>query len=78
MPTIAGQNFPGEWEVEIKYTVDGMQHSQKLNCNVQGAPVIGDAANTITLDTRDGVGVLLDAAVTAWVDLIKTQYEACG
>ena len=78
MPTISGVNYPGTWEVELIYLIDAVEHKQKLNCEVQGTPSIGDDPSTITLETRDSVGVALDTAITAWANLLKpTMPSAC-
>jgi len=73
MPTINGQNYPGEYEVEILYSRSGIQHSMKLNCDVTTIPNIGDDPSTIMLDTRGGVAVALNTAVSAWVDLVRAK-----
>lgn len=68
-------NFPGPYEVEIFYTSEGRQHIQRLNCDTVSAPSVGDAPNTINLDTRDVVGVQLDTAVAAWALLIAGTFH---
>lgn len=60
-------NFPGEYEVEIRYTVSSLEHTQRLNCDVVSTPTPGDLPATIDLKTRGGGSVQLDTAVLAWV-----------
>lgn len=69
-------NFPGPYEVEIKYTTSGRQHTQRLNTNIDIPPSIGADPTTITLQTRDGVGVILDVAVKAFVNTIKVWFHS--
>lgn len=64
-------NFPGPFEVVIKYSVDGVNHLQNLNCNAVTPIGVGDLPADIDLQTRVGGTVALDAAVTAWVNLLK-------
>jgi hypothetical protein len=59
MPT----NFTGPYSVEIEYIVDGFTHKQNISCDVQGTPSIGDLPSTVTLETRDLVGLNLETAV---------------
>ncbi|AXH79573.1 MAG: hypothetical protein [Circular genetic element sp.] len=63
-------NFPGPYEIEIKYTVSGIQHVQRLNCQASPAPSVGDAPFGITLIGRDLSAVNLETWVNNWVTQI--------
>lgn len=64
-------NFPGPFEIEIISSVQGLEHKQRLNTQVQGAWNVGDPASSINLTRRDLTTVDSVTAVTAWVDLMK-------
>lgn len=68
-------NFPGPFEVEMRYTCSGRQHTARYNCDTQSAPTPGDAPSTILLDKRDAGTVALDTAVAAWVVLYKALFH---
>lgn len=68
-------NFPGPFEVELRYTCSGEQHTQRLNCDTQSAPTPGDAPSTILLDKRDAGTIALDTALTNWITLVKPFYH---
>ena len=70
------ENFPGPYEIELFYTIQGKTHIQRLNVDVQSAPAVGDAPTSITLETRDAAGIALNVAVTAWVNLHKVGYKS--
>jgi len=63
-------NFPGPYEIEMTYTTDGLQHIQRLNCDVQGSVNPGDPLSGITLETKDSVGLPILTAIDEWSDLI--------
>lgn len=63
-------NFPGPYQVRIKYEVLGRVHVQRLNCIVSGTPDPGDDASTISLTTKSGGTVSLTDAIDDWVALM--------
>ncbi len=71
---MATPNFPGPYEVEFTYTVTGITHTARLNCDVSGTPTPGDLPATIDLKLRSGGTVQLDTAVIAWINLIKFNF----
>lgn len=75
-------NYPGPYEIEITYEVTSggstLAHKQRLNVNVQGTPTPGTPATSITLQTRDGVGIALPTAVTAYAELMRALYNGAG
>ncbi len=68
-------NFPGPYEVELRYTVSGLIHTQRINCDVVGTPSPGDLPASINLVSRDASNPVLTTAVTAWVTLIKAAFN---
>lgn len=66
-------NFPGPFEIEMTYTVGTLQHTQRINCDVQGSVSPGDPLSGITLETRDSVGLAVLTAVDEWADLIAAR-----
>jgi len=68
-------NFPGPYELEIKYTVSSVEHVHRVSCDTVGTPTVGDLPTAITLQTKDTVGILLNTAVTAYVALLKVRYH---
>ena len=68
-------NFPGPYEVEMRYTCSGLQHTQRLNLDVSGTPTPGDAPATIDVKRRDLTTITLDVAVAAWVLLIRELFN---
>ena len=66
-------NFPGPYAVRIFYTVSTFVHKMELNCRISGTPSPGDNFPTIDILNRSGGTTQLDAAVDAWVDLIKVK-----
>lgn len=64
-------NFPGPFEVVIKYSVDGLEHEQNLNCSAVTPVGVGDSPSDIDLVQRNAGTVQLDTAVDAWCDLLK-------
>lgn len=68
-------NFPGPYDMRFFYTVQGRDHTQKLNCAVQGTPNVGDDSSTIVLQTKDLVGVNMETAADAWAALIADQFN---
>lgn len=68
-------NFSGPYQIRIFYTVAGRDHRQSINCDVQGSPVVGSDFSTITLETKDSVGVAADTAIDAWIDVIDGRFN---
>ncbi|AXH78402.1 MAG: hypothetical protein [Circular genetic element sp.] len=69
-------NFPGPYEIEIKYTIDGVTHVNRINCNIAIAPTIGEDVANIDLLTKLGNGINIDVAVKAYVNLVKVLYHS--
>lgn len=68
-------NFPGPYEVELFYTVDGITHTARYNCDTVGTPTPGDLPSTIDLAIRGGGMVQLDTAIAAWVLIWKATFD---
>lgn len=68
-------NFPGPYEMRFFYTVDNLQHVQKINCDVVGTPVVGEDSANITLQTKDSVGVNMETAADAYGALWQDFFD---
>lgn len=68
-------NFAGPYSIEITYIVDLIEHKHSVNCDVQGTPSAGDAPATITLETKDAVGIGMQTAVNDYVTDIAGFYN---
>jgi hypothetical protein len=68
-------NYPGPYEIELKYVYLTFEHVLRINCDVQSAPSVGDDPSTITLETRDTAGIALDDAVDEITDLLIPLFE---
>ena len=68
-------NFPGPYEIELKYTCSGEQHVQRLNCDVVGSPTPGTDPTTIDMNLRSGSTIKVDAGVNAWTLLIDALFH---
>lgn len=64
-------NFPGPYEVRIKYRVGatGRDHVAKLNCNITTDPPVGHPFNLILVEQNDTTTIALNAAVDALLTL---------
>lgn len=69
------KNYPGPYEIELHYDVDGEEHVARYNCDVVTAPTPGQDPATINLATRDGAGIFLSVAVNEWVNLLKARFD---
>jgi hypothetical protein len=69
-------NFPGPHQVDIHYAVDGLDHVQKLNCELLEFPDPGITFSDVHVIVRAGTNPTLAAAVDAWVTLIKARFAA--
>jgi hypothetical protein len=63
-------NFPGPYAVEIAYTVDGLTHTQTVNCDVTNSPAPGSLFSDCTVQKKGGGTDDLDALVDEWIDLL--------
>lgn len=72
------KNFPGPYEVRINYTasVSGViqPHQQRLNCNANPAPNVGDDFSTIEIVLRSGVTQNLQLLVDQWITVLRPLY----
>lgn len=68
-------NFPGPYEVEIKYTVGGFQHVHRLNTAIAFTPAVGEDVANIDLLTKVAGAKNLDTAVNDYVNLIKANFH---
>lgn len=68
-------NFPGPYEVRIFYSVSGLTHTMKVNCKVEGSPLPGVDASTLTMETRGGGSVNLVDAVDGFVALLADVHS---
>lgn len=76
-------NFPGPYEIRIKYTVTAsaiaLNHTQRLSCAVSGDdPTVGTPFSGITVGRRTGGAVALNTAIDAYVALMKVFYAGSG
>jgi hypothetical protein len=64
--------FPaGPYILEIPYIVADEGHSLRVNCDVTGSPAIGSAPSSITLETKDGDGILLNGGADEFWDAVR-------
>lgn len=73
--------FPaGPYILEIPYIVEGEAHSLRVNCDVVGSAAVGSAPAAITLETKDGDGILLNGGADEFWgharDLMSTEASA--
>jgi len=68
-------NFPGPFLVEIPYIVTGLAHSLTFNCDAIGTPAIGDAPDTVFLESKGGSGVALDDAADEFWGLARSFFN---
>lgn len=68
-------NFPGPYEIELFYSVNGIVHISRINCDVSGNPTPGDDPDTIDLIQQNTSLVKVDVAVAAYVDLWKVHFN---
>lgn len=76
MPTIAGQNYPGPYEMEFSYEVDSIIHKTRHNMDVTSEPNLGDPFNNISLLTKSGGTINADTFAIAFFDVWKLLYPA--
>lgn len=69
-------HFPGPYEVELFYTETNITHKMRLNCNLLVEGDAGDPFSSFDVEIRNGAGIDLDVAVLAWVNLIRTLFNA--
>lgn len=69
-------NYPGPYEVEHSYTIDGLTHKFRLNFDVVTPPSVGDTPAEIDLQTRMSGTLDLDTALDEFTDLIKVVWSA--
>lgn len=71
-------NFPGPYEIELSYTTEGHVHVLRINVDVVGLVSPGDLASTITLNTKDSLGVGLPAFITTFVMALQPLFSNTG
>lgn len=64
-------NYPGPYEVRMFYTVNTIQHVQRLNVRVDGTPAPGTAMADIDFLRRDNLTYTATDEIEDWADLIK-------
>lgn len=64
-------NFPGPYQVRIKYVVDSREHIQRLNVVVDGTPDPGTPMADIDFLEVGGGMIDGDTAIASWVTLMK-------
>jgi len=74
-------NFPGPYEVRLLYTTSvsavPLNHRQRLSCAIAGDdPTVGTPFSGIDVGRRVGGAIALDAAVDAYVALMKVFYAS--
>jgi len=74
------RNFPGPYEVELAYAItigaQTLQHKQRLNCDVDVEPDVGDGFNTFNFKIRSGGVVNAQTAVDNWILLLVDFFDA--
>lgn len=60
-------NFPGPYEVRLRYTTDGITHVTKLNCFVDGTPTPGTPSTSIDVVQRDASLLNIETALTEYL-----------
>lgn len=73
-------NYPGPYQLRVFYTctVAGtgtIQHSLRLNCDLDGTPGVGDPFSGITCKQRVGAGDTLDNVVDGLINVIEDVYN---
>lgn len=68
-------NFPGPWQVDIFYLVDGLTHRQTLNCVLASEPTVGDSFFDISALTNAEVPINLGTVVDDYIDLVAALYS---
>lgn len=68
-------NYPGPNTLKLFYSVDGKQHSQRINCEISGTPVPGTSTSTMTLVTKSGGTIDLDTAVDDYLNSVRGIYN---
>jgi len=71
-------NYPGPDELRIVYTVAGLTHVQRLNCQVNGYPAGAFTMADLDFLTKVGGTVQADTAIDAWVVLFKALLNAAN
>lgn len=74
-------NYPGPYQVRVFYTTDAtpggpIVHQMRLNCDLAGAPVVGDPFTDILCNKRLGEPVLLHTIMTQLMDRIEDIMSA--
>jgi len=67
-------NFPGPYEVRLTYRSDLLEHTAKYNCIVTNAPIVGENPNNVTLQRRNLSLTTFQAAMDAWLILIRPLF----
>jgi len=67
------QYYPGPYEVELSYVGAGITHKQRLNCVITVEGAVGDPFSNFTVQTRGGASITLNAAVDAYVAVLRNK-----
>lgn len=71
MPTIAGVNYPGTYEIELAYTSDAVEHKLRLNCELTSDPTLGDDFSTWSFVTKSAGSIQGDTGVDAFLAVFR-------
>lgn len=71
-------NYPGPFEVRLFYTVNTLQHEQRLNLALSSPPSPGDLFSAITAVYGDTTTDTLDNAVDDWVGIMRPLINSAG
>lgn len=69
-------NFPGPYQLDIHYTVAGLEHVQKLNFKANGTPSPGTPFDDIEFLGKDFTIFTSSAALNGWVALLQPLFSA--
>ena len=68
-------NFPGPGEIRLFYTVDTIQHVQRINCVPDDDYDVGEDSANILLVNRDTTTTPFETAVDEWIALLQPFYN---
>lgn len=72
MPT----NFPGPYEIRLYYTISGLQHIARYNCDLVAPPTPGTPFSDHDVVLASTASEDLQVAVDAWVALFRPCFAA--
>lgn len=65
----------GPYLLDIPYTIQGVLHHLTFNCDAVGSPAVGTPPSGVTMESKDGNGVLLNGAVDAFWTAVRPIFS---